>query len=215
MEIEIWADVICPFCGIGAARLQRAVDAFEHRDEVTIVRRSFQLDPTTPPDETFPVLSMLRARYGMTEEQVRAQHERLAAAAAEEGLVPYLLTDNRVGNTGLAHELAAHATALGRGEEMWRALYHRYFGEAGDVFTLDGLVELAGECGLDPDEARAVLEDHRYVKQVWADAAEARRLGATGVPFVVVDRRLAIAGAQPFDVFEATLARAWEAGAAA
>jgi predicted DsbA family dithiol-disulfide isomerase len=211
MEIEIWSDIICPFCGIGNARLERAIANFEHRDEVTVVHRSFQLDPTAPSDETRSVRDVLRAKYGLSEDQLVAQHARLAEVAAEEGLVPYLLTDNRVGNTELAHQLAAHAAEHGLADEAWRALYRRYFGEAGDVFTIDGLVDLAGEIGLDPVETRAALEERRYTKQVWREAADAQRLGATGVPFVVIDRRYGIAGAQPYEVFEETLERAWDA----
>jgi predicted DsbA family dithiol-disulfide isomerase len=210
MEIEIWSDVICPFCGIGNARLERAIAGFEHRDDVTVVHRSFQLDPNAPVGETRSVREMLRARYGMSDDQLAAQHARLQETAAEEGLVPYLLTDNRVGNTELAHQLAAHAAEHGLAEEAWHALYRRYFAEAGDIFTIDGLVELAAEIGLDPDEARAALEERRYTKRIWSEAADAQRLGATGVPFVVIDRKFGVAGAQPFEVFEGVLQQAWD-----
>jgi predicted DsbA family dithiol-disulfide isomerase len=210
MEIEIWSDIICPFCGIGNARLERAIAEFEHRDDVTVVHRSFQLDPTAPVGETRSVSEMLQKKYGLTGDQLAAQHARLEQTAAEEGLVPYRLSDNRVGNTALAHELAAHAAEHGLAAEAWRALYRRYFGEAGDVFSLDGLVELAGEIGLDPDETRAALTDGRYTKQVWREAADAQRLGATGVPFVVIDRKFGVAGAQPFEVFEGVLRQAWD-----
>jgi predicted DsbA family dithiol-disulfide isomerase len=212
MEIEIWSDVICPFCGIGNARLERAIEAFEHRDDVTVVHRSFQLDPNAPVGETRPVREMLRAKYGLSSDQLEAQHARMQETAAEEGLVPYLLTDNRVGNTELAHQLAAHAAEHGVADEAWHALYRRYFGEAGDIFTIDGLVEVAVGIGLDADEARAALEERRYTKQIWRDTAEAQRLGATGVPFVVIDRKFGVAGAQPFEVFEDTLQRAWDDG---
>jgi predicted DsbA family dithiol-disulfide isomerase len=210
MEIEIWSDVICPFCGIGNARLERAIAAFPHRDEVTVVHRSFQLDPGAPVGETRPVRDALRAKYGISDEQLAGQHARLEAMAVEEGFDAYHLGDNVTGNTELAHELAAHAAAHGRGEDAWRLLYRTYFVEAGDVFTLDALVELGVRLGLDADDTRAALVERRYVKQIYADAADAQRLGATGVPFVVIDRRLAVAGAQPFEVFERALAQVWD-----
>jgi predicted DsbA family dithiol-disulfide isomerase len=153
---------------------------------------------------------MLQKKYGLTGEQLEAQHARLQDTAAEEGLVPYILGDNRVGNTELAHQLAAFAAEQGLAEEAWHALYRRYFAEAGDIFTIDGLVELAVEIGLDADEARAALEERRYTKQIWSEAADAQRLGATGVPFVVIDRKFGVAGAQPYEVFEGVLQQAWD-----
>ena len=210
MEIEIWSDVICPFCGIGNARLERAIAGFEHRDDVTVVHRSFQLDPNAPVGETRSVREMLQKKYGLSDDQLEAQHARLTETAAEEGLVPYILGDNRVGNTELAHQLAAFAAEQGLEDEAWHALYRRYFAEAGDIFTIDGLVELAVEIGLDAAEARAALEERRYTKKIWSEAADAQRLGATGVPFVVIDRKFGVAGAQPFEVFEDVLRRAWD-----
>jgi predicted DsbA family dithiol-disulfide isomerase len=210
MEIEIWSDVICPFCGIGNARLRRAVAAFPHRDDVTVVHRSFQLDPSAAVGETRPVREALRAKYGISDQQLAAQHARLAAMAAEEGFAAYHLGDNVTGNTELAHELAAHAASHGLGEDAWQLLYETYFVEAGDVFSLDALVELGTRIGLDADDTRAALVERRYVKQIYAEAADAQRMGATGVPFVVIDRRLAVAGAQPFEVFERALAQAWD-----
>jgi predicted DsbA family dithiol-disulfide isomerase len=210
MEIEIWSDLICPFCGIGNRRLEAAISRFDHRDEVNVVHRSFQLAPTAPIGEVRPVRAMLRQRYGMSDAQLEASHARLEAEAAAEGLVPYVLTDNNVGSTALAHELLAYATDQGRATEAWDRLYRAYFGEVRSIFTVDALVELAVELGLDADETRAVLTDRRYRDRVHAEQEVAEQLGASGVPFIVIDRRFAIAGAQPVDVMLATLDRAWE-----
>ncbi len=210
MEIEIWSDVICPFCGLGNKRLENALSRFEHRDQVTVTHKSFELHPSAPPGKVSTAREMLRKKYGLTDAQIEAQHGRIEAEAAEEGLVPYVLTDNSVGNTALVHELLAYASDQGREQEAWEHIYRAYWGETRSIFTPDALVELATEIGLDPDETRAVLADRRYRARVVDEMDEAQQLGATGVPFIVIDRRYGIAGAQPTDVMLATIERAWQ-----
>lgn len=208
MKIEIWSDVICPWCGIGQHRLERALDAFAHRDEVEVVHRSFQLDPHAPA-EPRPVREVLARKYRATDAQVRAMGARVEAIAAADGLTPYVTVDNLGGNTRLAHELLALASDRGLEAAAWARLYRAYFADQRSIFDVDALVALAEEIGLDPADARAALTDGRYRARVEADGREAQALGATGVPFVVVDRRYAIPGAQPVETFLAVLERAW------
>jgi predicted DsbA family dithiol-disulfide isomerase len=210
MEIEIWSDLICPFCGIGNQRLDNALGQFEHSDEVTVVHRSFELNPNAPLGETHTVREMLQQKYGLSGPELKAQHAHLEAEAASEGLVPYILTDNVVGSTALAHELLAFASDQGLEAEAWHHLYRAYFGDVRSIFTVDSLVELAVEIGLDADETRVVLTDRRYRDRVEAEQHEAQQLGATGVPFIVIDNRYGIAGAQPIDVMLSTIEKAWE-----
>jgi len=210
MNVEIWADLICPFCGLGSHRLDQALAAFEHRDDVTVEHRSFMLDPNFPHGEIRTARAMLRAKYGMTDAQIDANTGAIEATARAEGLDPYIVTDNRVGNTALAHELLALAADGGLEGEAWRLLYRHYFGEAGDIFTIDALIDLGVRLGLDAAGTREALEDRRHADRVLGDIDEARRLGATGVPFIVIDRRYAIAGAQPLETFTATLQSAWD-----
>jgi predicted DsbA family dithiol-disulfide isomerase len=153
---------------------------------------------------------MLKRKYGLDDAQIEAQHQRIEAEANAEGLVPYVLTDNAVGNTALVHELLAYASDQGREAEAWEHVYGAYWGEVRSIFTVEALVELAVEIGLDPDETRAVLTDRRYRERVVDDIDEAQQLGATGVPFIVIDRRYGIAGAQPTDVMLDTIERAWQ-----
>ena len=209
MRIEIWSDVICPFCGLGAKRLEHALEQFEHRDEVQVVHRSFELDPSYPVGETALVREKLQVKYGLTADQVAANSARIEADAAAEGLHPYHVHDNRFGNTALAHQLLIHAAAAGLGDQAWDRLYQAYFGEMGDIFTIDGLVDLGVEIGLDADEIRAVLTDGRHAAEVKADTAEAQQLGASGVPFIVIDRRYGIAGAQPTATMLDAIRTAW------
>lgn len=208
MKVEIWSDVICPWCGLGQHRLEQALAGFEHRAHVEVVHRSFQLDPGAPAVPQ-PVRTMLARKYRMNEAQLEATFARIEGLAATDGLAPYIVGDNVVGNTRLAHELLALAAARGREAAAWTRLYRAYFGERRSIFDVDALVELGTELGLDPAEARAALTDGRFRAQVEADGAEARALGASGVPFVVIDRRYGIPGAQPVEAFRQALEQAW------
>ncbi|MEO6988552.1 MAG: DsbA family oxidoreductase [Aquihabitans sp.] len=210
MKIEIWSDVICPFCGLGAKRLEHALEQFEHRDQVQVVHRSFELDATYPVGETALVREKLKVKYGLTAEQVAANSARIEADAAAEGLQPYHVHDNRFGNTALAHQLLIHAAAEGLGDQAWAQTYEAYFGGMRDIFTIDALVDLGVEIGLKADDVREVLTDGRYAATVKADTAEAQQLGASGVPFIVIDRRYGIAGAQSTATMLDTIRTAWQ-----
>ncbi len=211
VKIEIWTDVICPWCGIGEHRLQQALERFEHAGEVDVVHRSFQLDERAPTGSTESVRTMLQTKKGMSAAQVDSVIGRVQQIAADDGLSPYIVADNQVGNTALAHELAAWAAEQGRDAEIWARLYRAYFGEAASIFDVDSLVALAEDVGLDPEGARAALTSRKYATKVVEDGREARALGASGVPFIVVDRRYGIKGAQPTDAILEVLEQAWKA----
>ncbi|MFK4540591.1 putative DsbA family dithiol-disulfide isomerase [Streptomyces tendae] len=210
MKVEIWAEVTCPWCGLGSHRVDRAVERFEHSDEVELVHRSLPLGGTLPTDRTITVREVLLRKYGMNGAQAEAATGRIETLAASEGLSPYRVLDNVVGNTDLAHEFLAHATAQGRNREAWDTILDTYFGRAEPVFTLDDLLRLAGELGLDRDLTRRVLTDRRHRSQVQEDVRRAQRLGATGAPFTVVDGRYAVPGAQSSDALLDLLRTAWD-----
>jgi predicted DsbA family dithiol-disulfide isomerase len=208
VQIEVWSDVVCPWCYIGKRRLETALERFPHRDQVEVVWRSFQLDPTIPEGDTFPTLPSLAAKYGASVEQMAENMHRLEELAAAEGL-EYHLTEGTSGNTGLAHELIHLAAEHGLQGTMKERLLHAHFEEQRPVFDLESLVPLAVEVGLDEAEVRAALTDRRYRAAVHQDAATAQALGATGVPFFVVDRKYGAAGAQPAELLLQVLERAW------
>lgn len=211
MRVEVWADIICPWCGLGIHRLRTALARFPHRSEVEVVHRSFQLDPSFPAGVVMPAREMLLQK-GMSEQQIATSQARIEEMAASEGLQPYRVAGNLVGNTALAHELLACATAEGRHAEAWQRMFTAYFGEARPVFDEPALLALAAEIGLGRQDAQEALASHRYAAQVAADAREAAALGATGVPFFVIGRRYGVAGAQPAEVMLEVLQQAWEAG---
>jgi predicted DsbA family dithiol-disulfide isomerase len=210
MRVEIWSDIACPWCYVGKARFEKALDAFPHRDEVEVVHRSFELDPNRAKDDIQPVLKMLTKKYGMSEAQARAGEENLGTQAAAEGL-EYRTRDRDHGNTFDMHRLLHFAKAQGRQDELIGALYRANFAEERSVFGDDErLVELAVAAGLDADGARQVVADPTaYADDVRADEREAAELGANGVPFFVLDRKYGVSGAQPAEVFAQALTQAW------
>src|ERR1700735_5920143 len=151
---------------------------------------------------------MLRKK-GLDDGQIDAMTQRVEGLADAEGLRPYHVLDNQVGSTALAHELLAYAADQGKQAEAWHHLFTAYFGEARPIFSIEDLVTLASEIGLDPEDAQEALQSHRYAARVADEGRDAAALGATGVPFFVIDRRYGVAGAQPVDTLLAALARAW------
>jgi predicted DsbA family dithiol-disulfide isomerase len=205
MQVEFWADVICPWCYIGKTRFEKALAGFGHRDEVTVVHRAFELDPAN--DTVEPVGQMLAAKFGS---RAGEMENSVAQLARDEGLE--YRVDREVGNTFDVHRLLHRAGERGLQQEVLNAVLHANFAQARSLFTADSLTEIATEAGLDPADIRAVLDDPAaHADDVRADEKRARELGVTGVPFVVVDGRLAVAGAQPAELFEQALNQAWEA----
>ncbi|MFG3336312.1 DsbA family oxidoreductase [Streptomyces tendae] len=210
MRVEIWSDIACPWCYVGKARFEKALAAFPHRDGVEVVHRSFELDPGRAKDDVQPVLTMLTAKYGMSQAQAQAGEDNLGAQAAAEGL-DYRTRDRDHGSTFDMHRLLHLAKERGRHEALLDAFYRGNFADERSVFNDDArLVELAVGAGLDAEEVRAVLADpDAYADAVRADEQEATQLGATGVPFFVLDRAYGVSGAQPAEVFTRALTQAW------
>ncbi|GGZ47639.1 DsbA family oxidoreductase [Streptomyces bluensis] len=211
MRVEIWSDIACPWCYVGKARFEKALDAFPHRDQVEVVHRSFELDPHRGKGDIEPVLKMLSQKYGMSEAQAQAGEENLRAQAAAEGLA-YRTEGRDHGNTFDMHRLLHLSKERGRQDALIQILYRANFADERSLFAdADAyLVELAVEAGLDADEAREVLADPQaYADEVRADEREAAQFGANGVPFFVLDRTYGVSGAQPAEVFARALTQAW------
>ena len=209
MQVEIWSDVACPWCYIGKARFEKGLSEFEHKDEVEVVFRSFELDPNRPEGETAPVIGMLAKKYGMSEAQARQAEQRVADNAHSEGL-EYLAEARDSGNTFAVHRLLHFAKAKGVQNALIDLTYRANFAEERSIYNRERLLELAVEAGLDRDEAAQVLDDPRaYADEVRRDEREAQELGANGVPFFVLDRRYGVSGGQPAEVFKQALAEAW------
>ncbi|MGN6252101.1 MAG: DsbA family oxidoreductase [Marmoricola sp.] len=212
MRIEIWSDVVCPWCYIGKRRLEKSLAAFPHRDEVEVVWRSFQLDPSAPVVPTETVAESLGRKYGGGVEAGRQMIDRVEAVAAEEGLL-FRQHQALRANTVDAHRVLHLALETGGREVQGRlkeALLSAYFVETENVADHETLTRIAVDAGLDAGQVREVLGSDEFADAVQDDIAEAAGLGATGVPFFVIDRRFGVAGAQPVEVFSQVLERAWD-----
>jgi len=208
MNIEIFSDVVCPWCVIGKRRFEVALERFAHRDEVHVIWRAFELDPGAPALAEGDLASHLASKYGMTKEQAIASQERLAAMAAEEGL-EFNFDRARRANTFDAHRLLHYALEVGRQDALKERLFIAYFRDGEAISDRDTLVRLAVDSGLDGVKANEILGSERYADDVRADEADARALGITGVPFFVIDRRFGISGAESPDSILHVLDQAW------
>ncbi|MFG2088875.1 MULTISPECIES: DsbA family oxidoreductase [unclassified Spirillospora] len=208
MRVEIWSDVICPWCYIGKRQFEQALDGFGHRDQVEVVYRAFQLDPSFPEGETMDVADMLAGKYGMSREQAVEMNRQMEERAAGVGL-EYHLEGGRSGNTADAHRMIHLGAEHGVQDAVVEALFKAHFTDRRSVFDHDSLVEVVAEAGLHATEAREVLTSGRFASDVDAEQRAARDIGATGVPFFVIDRRYGVSGAQPTETFAEVLGKAW------
>ena len=208
MRVEIWSDVVCPWCYVGKRRFESALARFPHAADVEVVWRSFELDPTAPSADDVDLVEHLATKYRVSRDEARAMNDRVTEVAAGEG-VAFHLDRARRGNTFDAHRLIHLAAASGLQDAMEERLMAAYFTEGEPVADPDALVRQAVAVGLDEARARRVLESDTYAGDVRAEEADARRLGITSVPFFVVDRRYGIAGAQSADVLVGALEQAW------
>jgi predicted DsbA family dithiol-disulfide isomerase len=207
MDVEIWSDVVCPWCYLGKRRFEQALEAFPGRGDVTVTYRSFELDPTAPADTTVPTVELLAGKYGMSPAQAQDAQREMEQRAEQDGLT-FHMSDLRSGNTRDAHRLIQLAKDHGLQAEMVERLHQAYFTEQASIFDHASLGRLAVEVGLDAGQVGEVLASDEYADAVQADEMLASSLGATGVPFFVLDRQFGISGAQPAEVIARALQQA-------
>jgi predicted DsbA family dithiol-disulfide isomerase len=209
MKVEIWSDFVCPFCYIGKRRFEQAMQQLPNREDIEVIFRSFELDPQAEREMKIDVHDLLAAKYGMTREQAKAANENVANQAKAVGLTYHFDTVIPT-NSFDAHRLTHFAAKYGKMNEMAERLFKAYFTDSKHIGKRETLSELAAEVGLDKEEAAAVLAGNEYSDEVRADEDEGHRLGIRGVPFFVINRRYAVSGAQPSEVFLEALQKAWK-----
>ncbi len=212
MQIEIWSDVICPWCYIGKRRFEQALAQFGPREDLSVTWRSFELDPAAPPQQPGTLEQLLSHKYGVSLQQAAAMNARVTEAAKETGL-DYNLSVARPGNTFDAHRLLHFAAARNLGDCAAERIMHAYFSEALAVGERAALARLAPDFGIAESDALAMLASHEFSDAVRADEARADAFGISGVPFFVFDERSGVSGAQPVEVFTRALQQAWTASA--
>jgi len=217
MRVDIWSDVVCPWCYIGKARFEKALRGFGHRDEVDVVFRSFELDPSADSagqgdaGDRETNLEMISKKFGLPMAQARQMEERVAGLARAEGL-PYQ-AERPNGNTFDLHRVLQLGRQKGVQGTLIDAIYRANFAEARQIFSPEVITEVAAEAGLEAGDVSKVLDTDEYADAVRADEREAGRLNVSGVPFFVFDMALGVSGAQSAEVFEQALSQAWDQGA--
>jgi predicted DsbA family dithiol-disulfide isomerase len=208
MRVDIWSDVICPWCYVGKARFEKALDRFAHRDEVEVVYHSFELDPSTPRGQHESNLAMLSKKFGKSPAEALALDDQVGSLARAEGLG--FDSARPAGNTFDVHRVLHLGLDRGVQPALLSAVNAAYFAQARDVFDPDVLTEVAAGAGLDAAEVGKVLDGDDYADAVRQDESQARQIGISGVPFFVFDMALGASGAQPTELFTSALNQAWD-----
>ena len=208
MDVEVWSDVVCPWCRIGRAHLAQALARFPHADDVRVIYRSFELDPSAPGVRDDSIVDQLTRKYGMDAAQVQAMLDTVSERGADVGL-EFRFDQARSGSTFDAHRLLHLARQTGQQDALQDRLMAAHFVEGRALGDPGELAEVAVAAGLDPAAVASVLESDAFADAVRQDEHQARTLGVTGVPFFVIDRRLGVSGAQPADVLLSALEQAW------
>ncbi len=208
MQVEIWSDIACPWCYVGKRRFETALEGFEHRDDVRVTWRSFELDPTAPPEREGDRAAHLAEKYGMTHGQAVDMEDHLTRVAAAEGLgLRFDIT--RAGNTFDAHRLVHLAAEHDLQDAMTERLFAAYHSQGELMTDQPALERLAGEIGLAPVVVREVLGGDRYAAEVREDERIAASFGINAVPFFVVDRKFGASGAQAPEILGKLLDNGW------
>jgi predicted DsbA family dithiol-disulfide isomerase len=208
MKVEIWSDLICPWCYIGKRRFEMALIQFENRESVEVIWRSFELDPHSPSQHSVKLAELLARKYATAPQQAAAMIARVTDVAREMGL-EYHLNLAHPGNTFDAHRLLHFATLRQLGEKAAERIMRGYFCEGQVIGDRKVLARLAPEFGMPEEEALTMLESNAFSEEVRADEARARELSISGVPFFLIDGKTGISGAQPVEIFVEALQKMW------
>ncbi|HLW41869.1 MAG TPA: DsbA family oxidoreductase [Flavobacterium sp.] len=208
MKIEIWSDVMCPFCYIGKRNFEAALAQFADKENIEVEWKSYQLDPSVPEVATESQEDYLVKRKGMSREQVRAMSANVTEMAKSTGL-EYHLDQSVMVNSQKAHQLIQFAKSKNLGNEIEERLFKAFFTEGKNVADIETLTQLGKEIGLDENELQTAFTDERYKYQMTQDIQEGQNLGVKGVPFFVFDRKYGVSGAQPAEAFLETISKSF------
>jgi protein disulfide-isomerase len=200
MKIEIWSDVVCPFCYIGKHKLEKALSNNGLNDKVEVVWKSFQLDPEFPQNDVFESTTYLIQRKGISMQQLNQMYSHLETIGKEYA-IDFKFHETSTFNTFKAHQLLQWAKNFGKGSELKEALFYAYFTEAKVLNSDEELLKVCAKLDLDLEQAKLVLTENKFSDKVLQDRYEAGLAGVRGVPFFVIGKSV-ISGAQADDVFE-------------
>lgn len=209
MKIEIWVDFVCPFCYMGETKFEMALAQFEHKDEVELVFRSYELNMATQNVKGKDIHQVIADKYHISYQEAKANNGQITKAAAEVGL-HYRFDILKLNNTRLAHEIAQYAKEVGKADELTKRFFQEYFEEGLDIGDKEKLFAIAVEIGLDLNELQMQLESGQLTKKVQQDEALAQQLGINGVPYFLIDNKYAVSGAQSPEYFLKALRQVYE-----
>ena len=200
MKVEIWSDVMCPFCYIGKRKFEKALEQFPYKDEVEVEWKSFQLDPSIETDAAKTVHQFLAERKGISPEQAKQMNDRVTGIAKEVGLT-YNFDKAVMANSFDAHRFSHLAKQEGLQDQAEELLFSSYFTNGKNTADHDTLIKLGTEIGINPEKMKEMLNSEKFFEEVDADINEAQKLGISGVPFFVINRKYAVSGAQESATF--------------
>ena len=209
MNVEIWSDVMCPFCYIGKRKFEKALEQFPHKNNINIIWKSFQLDPTTVTDPTLNTIDHLAEKKGWSKQQALETTAQVTNIAKQVGL-DFNFEKAVVANSFDAHRLSHLAKKYGKQNDLEEKLFLAYFTEGKNTADHSTLLQIGKELGIDEQEITAVLNSDTYANDVEQDIIEAQQVGVRGVPFFVLDRKYAVSGAQESETFLGALTKAYE-----
>ncbi len=211
LRVDVWSDIACPWCYVGKRHLEQALARFPHRDEVEVLWRSFELDPSAPAELPAAIAysERIAKKYGTSTDEAEQMIRRMTETAARDGL-DFHFEKIRPGNTFDAHRVVHLAADRGKQDAVKERFLRGYLCEGAAIGHAETLVRLASEAGLDEEEVRATLASDAHALDVREDEEEATELGIRGVPFFIIGGRYAISGAQPAEILLRALSLAWQ-----
>ncbi|WP_026628248.1 DsbA family oxidoreductase [Dyadobacter alkalitolerans] len=212
MKVEIWSDVMCPFCYIGKRKFEKALEQFPQKDKIQVEWKSFQLNPAMKTEPGKSINDYLAEVKGWSPDYAAQMNDHVSSIAAEVGL-EYNMDKAVVANSFDAHRFVQYAKTKGKGDDAEEQLFKAYFTDGKNTADHATLLDLGTQIGLDTEELKSVLDGSKFSDEVRKDIYEAQQVGARGVPFFVLDRKYAVSGAQQPETFLGALEKSfseWE-----
>ena len=207
MKVEMWLDFVCPYCYLGKAKFEKALENFSNKENVEIIYKSFELNPNASKICTDTMSEFLSKEYGMTIQEIQENNERLTAEAKEVGLV-YNLEKAMPVNTLYAHRLLQYAIGIGKDAEIVSLIFKTYFTDNKNISDIDTLVEMSKEAVLEEDAVRKILNSDKYTDRVLQDEKESQDIGVDVVPYFLINKKYTVAGAQSIETIRKALEKA-------
>lgn len=209
MKITIWSDFVCPFCFIGQAHLDSALEGFEHEDDVEIEYKSYLLMPDAEYQPGVSYYDFFADKFGVPIEKAKEQLKQQAETAKDSGVI--MNHDiAKIANTFNGHRAFQYAKENGKGTEFFKRFYAAHFTDGEVLSDADTIVRISEEIGLNGEEVRGVVENEKNTDKIEQDIGQAQQLGVQGVPFFLVNDKYSISGAQPVELFQQALHQIWE-----